>query len=143
MKNLLNLLFFCLTCVFVTSCSEDQAESQESYLKGIYSNYSDDEQPNLDITYNGETVKDKEVSVNTIDNVTFDITFKNILETSDVLFSDVVLQKSGDNYICKADSIINNKEVHFDMKIKLEYNQSNGDKANANMILYMTESDVK
>lgn len=136
MKNL--LIFCCLATVLVSSCSEGQPDSHESYLKGTYSNYSDDKYSNLDVTYNGENIKDKEVSVITIDNLTFDITLKNILTTPDVVFNDVILQKSGDDYSCEMDSIINNKEVHLEMNIQPEYNQSQSDKANANMALYIT-----
>lgn len=143
MKTLSKLVLCFLACAFIAACSEDQPESQESYLKGIYSNYTDDEQPNLDATYNGNTVKDKEVSINTIDNVTFDITLKNILETPNVLFSDVILQKSDDNYTCKMDSTINNKEIHLDIKISPKFNQNNSNKANANMILNVTESNAE
>lgn len=143
MNNLLRILFSCLICIFVASCSEDESVSHESYLKGVYSNYSEDETPNLDITYNGVGVKDKEVSVNTIDDLAFDVLLKNILTTPGVLFSDVVLQKSGDDYVCEMDSVINNKEVHVEMRIKLEYNQEQSDKANANMVLDVAESDVK
>lgn len=142
MNNLLRILFSCLICIFVASCSEDESVSHESYLKGVYSNYSEDETPNLDITYNGVGVKDKEVSVNTIDDLAFDVLLKNILTTPDVLFSDVVLQKSGDDYVCEMDSVINNKEVHVEMRIKPEYNQEQSDKANANMVLDVAESEV-
>lgn len=144
MKTLSKLMLYFLACAFIAACSEDdQPESQESYLKGIYSNYTNDEQPNLDATYNSNTVKDKEVSINTIDNVTFDITLKNILETPNVLFSDVILQKSDDNYTCKMDSTINNKKIHLDIKISPKFNQNNSDKANANMILNVTESNAE
>ena len=143
MKNLFKFLCYCLTCVLIVSCSDDLQESHESYLNGIYSNYSDSKLSNLDVTYNGEAVKDKEVSVSTTDDLTFTITLKNILKTSDVVFNDVVLQKSNNIYIGEKDSIVNGKDVHLDIKIETSYNQKIESKSNANMILNVVESDVK
>ena len=143
MKNLFKLLCCSLTCALTVSCSDDVQESHESYLNGIYSNYSDSKQSNLDVTYNGEVVKDKEVSVSTMDNLIFNITFKNILKTSDVLFNGVILQKSNNVYIGEKDSIVNGRDVHCDIKIETKYDQTRGDESNANMILNVGESDVK
>lgn len=134
-----------ITMALLSACNDEDKPSYEtkSYIDGIYSNYTDEEFPNLNLVYNNEVKTDKEVTLNTEDYKYCDITFKNVFDTPDVIFRNMEI-KNSDNYLTiQKDTTIAGKNIHLDAEIKPEGYEGNYglEKGSASMKIVITETE--
>ncbi len=87
MKKISILLISCLTgvSVFLTSCSEDHYGPEPVDVTANYSNKLSNPNPNLNLTYSGETMIGKSVDFSTVIGETANITLYNIIPGDEAL----------------------------------------------------------
>ena len=87
MKKISILLISCLTgvSVFLTSCSEDHYGPEPVDVTASYSNKLSNPNPNLNLTYSGETMIGKSVDFSTVIGETANITLYNIIPGDEAL----------------------------------------------------------
>ncbi len=141
------------------SCKDDDDNTRWSGICGYYSNYTDEDDRNLFVEYNGQEVFDKEVYVelppyNADGSVPtgYNINLINVTSINNLVFSNVTshgLANDGGAYIgeyIEEDTVINGTEIKFHAEIidnpeggKLEV----GGRSRSTMHLDVTETSVK
>lgn len=142
------------------SCKDDNDNTRWSGICGYYSNYTDEDDRNLFVEYNGQEVFDKEVYVElppyNVDGTVptgYNVNLINVTSINNLVFSNVTshgLANDGGAYIgeyMEEDTVINGIEIKFHAEIidnpeddsKLEV----GGRSRSTMHLDVTETSVK
>lgn len=140
MKKLSIFLFgslLCLTVPFITSCDEDYPGPDPVEVTANYSNKFTNSNPNLFLTYNGESIVGKSIDFSTVKGKTATITLYDILPGEKTLkLSNIPLYGDEESYTFKGNGIANATLSTFDyegrvVKGKLTLSLTNVKMANA------------
>ncbi len=103
------------------SCKDDDDNTRWSSTCGYYSNYTDEDDRNLFVKYNGQEVFNKEVYIDlppySVDGSVptgYNVNLINVTSISNLIFHDVTTHGLGNNAeYMEEDTVINGTEIKF------------------------------
>lgn len=153
MRKFFPFLLVTLLTPVCQSCEEDRATAWDDTC-GIYSNYEDDANANLTVTYNGQEATNKEVYVERpemssieeyINNsLLYNITLRNVTSIDNLTFHNAAATSTDAEKYFNGDTIIDGKEISFHATITISYGSSSpGGRSASSMVLDVTETAIQ